>query len=199
MRLVWTKKIIKPFTLPPNRVPPVRRIFSLDSFSWSVKRFSKAFILGRSINKNKFFGFFHSSARFILTPHQLTDIIIKAFLAGVAELADAQDLKSCEVTLVPVRSRSPAPSAAWSRFVLQAFFIYRKRHEILTGIFFVPFDRISPNVGFLFGIFSLKKNDGIVMVLIVPVYKPRWDCPIFRFSTQSAARFLVLTQVEKRH
>ena len=28
--------------------------------------------------------------------------------AGVAELADAQDLKSCELTLVPVRFRSRA-------------------------------------------------------------------------------------------
>ena len=30
--------------------------------------------------------------------------------AGVAEQADARDLKSREVTLVPVRSRSPAPA-----------------------------------------------------------------------------------------
>ena len=34
----------------------------------------------------------------------------KGARAGVAELADARDLKSREVTLVPVRARSPAPS-----------------------------------------------------------------------------------------
>src|SRR5699024_9309265 len=44
-------------------------------------------------------------------------------IAGVAEQADAQDLKSCDPTkIVPVRFRSPAPlqlniSAGWSSLV----------------------------------------------------------------------------------
>ena len=50
------------------------------------------------------------------------DIILmlpKGNRAGVAELADARDLKSREVTLVPVRPRPPAPFyiAEWSSLV----------------------------------------------------------------------------------
>ena len=36
-------------------------------------------------------------------------MLLKGNRAGVAELADARDLKSREVTLVPVRPRPPAP------------------------------------------------------------------------------------------
>ena len=53
-----------------------------------------------------------------MTRAEKCDIIIllpKGTCAGVAELADARDLKSREVTLVPVRPRSPAPNIAeWS-------------------------------------------------------------------------------------
>ena len=42
-------------------------------------------------------------------------LLPKGTRAGVAELADARDLKSREVTLVPVRPRPPAPNIAeWS-------------------------------------------------------------------------------------
>ena len=40
-------------------------------------------------------------------------------IAGVAELADAQDLKSCGVKPVPVRARSPALHAQIAQLVEQ--------------------------------------------------------------------------------
>lgn len=39
----------------------------------------------------------------------LTSTIFSVLHLGLAELADAQDLKSCESNLVPVRSRHPRP------------------------------------------------------------------------------------------
>ena len=41
--------------------------------------------------------------------------------AGVAELADAEDLKSCEVKLIPVQVRSPALIRHLSLDVVNAF------------------------------------------------------------------------------
>ena len=54
----------------------------------------------------------------VLTKRQLFVIInfMKNLYAGVAELADAQDLKSCDGNIVPVRFRSPAPTEATPLF-----------------------------------------------------------------------------------
>ena len=46
--------------------------------------------------------------------YEMMRVVLNAgvyFSAGVVELADAQDLKSCDRKIVPVRSRSPAPSS----------------------------------------------------------------------------------------
>ena len=58
-------------------------------------------------------------------------IELKTVRAGVAELADAQDLKSCGSNIVPVRFRSPAvenfKDQKWffEVFLLQLHFMYR--------------------------------------------------------------------------
>ena len=48
---------------------------------------------------------------------------MKKEYAVVAELADARDLKSREVKLVPVRARSPAPEFSRLRVELGDFFV----------------------------------------------------------------------------
>ena len=53
----------------------------------------------------------------------VTEPILSIYkLAGVAELADARDLKSREGNLVPVRSRSPAPRRRGLRIVRDGVF-----------------------------------------------------------------------------
>ena len=50
-------------------------------------------------------------------------VVYRSRFAGVAELADARDLKSREVKLVPVRARSPAPEFSRLRVELGDFFV----------------------------------------------------------------------------
>ena len=60
-------------------------------------------------------------------------IHLHPFHAGVAELADAQDLKSCGGDIVPVRFRSPA-SKKVSRILIKGFGAF---------LFYLIFDIIS--------------------------------------------------------
>ena len=70
--------------------------------------------------------------------------------ARVAELADAQDLKSCEVTLVPVRFRSRAHSkyAQIAQLVEQRTENPRVTGSIpVLGIFYLNFKKVSTLYG----------------------------------------------------
>ena len=49
-------------------------------------------------------------------------VVYRSRFAGVAELADARDLKSREVKLVPVRARSPAPPSGQALLALILFY-----------------------------------------------------------------------------
>ena len=72
---------------------------------------------------------------------QLASVVrihLHPFHAGVAELADAQDLKSCGGDIVPVRFRSPASfkgSEMLEKSTFPAFFMLKKVSTIWYVIF----------------------------------------------------------------
>ena len=57
-------------------------------------------------------------------PHLLRKTCYVNYYAGVAELADARDLKSRDGNIVPVRSRSPAPKALNTNFRFRSLFFF---------------------------------------------------------------------------
>ena len=71
---------------------------------------------------------------------QLASVVrihLHPFHAGVAELADAQDLKSCGGDIVPVRFRSPAFRQSLEALRIQRFGIFFCKNILIIYTYFI--------------------------------------------------------------